>query len=257
MVAFRRALDDTMRSLGFLSRIPLSDRWFEGFDGRYEHTARMMPLAGALAALPTVLTLLSLNAIGADPLLASMLAVACGLVVTGALHEDGLADTFDGLGLSGPSRRIEAMRDSALGVFGACALVVALGVRVAAFAVLSQSLIGAAAVVLASAAIGRAGMVYVWGTSSAASMSGAATVVGKPALSAVRFAVVLVTLLAVPSVVLYGPFAAIVGTLLVLATVRIVRWRMIEPIGGHTGDILGATAIMCELAWLVPLAVIA
>ena len=257
MKALREVLVDTIRALGFLSRIPLSDRWFEGFDGRYERAARMMPLAGAVATVPSVLVLLAMVAVGADSLIASILTVACGLLVAGALHEDGLADAFDGLGAREPARRLAIMRDSSVGVYGVCALALAIGLRVAMFASLAVSATGAAAALLAGAAVGRAGMVYLWGTTNAAEASGAAASAGKPLMASVRIATALGTAIAVPSVLLYGPVTAVASAFLVFGVIRIARARLAQPIGGHTGDILGATAVLCELAWLLPLAVAA
>src|ERR1700686_482309 len=60
------------------------------------------------------------------PLLGATLAVAATLAVTGCLHEDGLADTFDGLGGDSRERKLEIMRDSRIGTYGACALTLSL-----------------------------------------------------------------------------------------------------------------------------------
>ena len=76
--------------------------------------------------------------LGSGP--AAVLAVAAAVVVTGAFHEDGLADTADGLwGGWDAARRLEIMRDSRVGTYGAAALVLTLGLRVALLAVLGPA----------------------------------------------------------------------------------------------------------------------
>lgn len=256
-IAFARDYwTDTMRALGFLSRLRVRDRWFEGHNGRYERTARAFPLAAVLATAPAALALASLAAIGTPPLLAGAIATALGLLVTGALHEDGLADTFDGLGVRDPRKRLGAMRDSATGVFGLCALVCALLIRVACLAALAVFPIGAIVAWLFAAAGGRAAMVYLWNRTPAADESGAAVGAGQPNEGAVRMAIVSAALFAVPAL-LYGPLALAVGIIAVFAVIRTVRTRVAEPIGGHSGDVLGATAVLGELALLSPLAVVA
>ncbi len=84
---------------------------------------------------------------------AVLLAVAAGLALTGAMHEDGLADSFDGIGAAGGpgdmqvNRILNAMRDSRLGAFGATALITALAIKVAALASLPPFAAGIALIV--------------------------------------------------------------------------------------------------------------
>ena len=75
------------------------------------------------------------------PSLAPWAALAAAIVVTGAFHEDGLADTADGLGGGRDrARRLEIMRDSRVGTYGVVALVLVLGAQVAAVGALPPSL---------------------------------------------------------------------------------------------------------------------
>src|SRR5262249_56590715 len=71
--------------------------------------------------------------------LAAALALLATLLITGCLHEDGLADTADGLGGgSDRARKLEIMRDSRLGTYGACALMMSLLLRWAALAAIAS-----------------------------------------------------------------------------------------------------------------------
>src|SRR5262245_40982152 len=102
-------------------------------------------LGGILYALAIVLDL--------PPLLASIIAVAGMTAATGALHEDGLADTVDGFGGGGDrDRKLQIMRDSRIGTYGVVALVLALGTRVVALASFDDNDDTMAAMILCQAA---------------------------------------------------------------------------------------------------------
>ena len=101
------------------------------------------PLAGLLVGGVAALIYGFAIDLGLSALLAAALAVASAMLLTGALHEDGLADFADGLGVrGGPAERLAAMRASGIGSFGTLALVFSVLLRVAALA----ALVGPAAV---------------------------------------------------------------------------------------------------------------
>lgn len=134
----RDFLTDTARALAFLSRLPVPSRFFEGHDGTLSRTVRAFPLAGALIALPPAATLAAALLLNATPL-AAFLSIAVLLAITGALHEDGLSDTADGLGGGGDrARALAIMKDSRIGD-GAVTIVVAIGIRAAAIAELASA----------------------------------------------------------------------------------------------------------------------
>ena len=119
-----------MRSaLSFLTILPLGGQTPEGRLGRV-----WFPVVGALLGLAAGAVFWSLERVLGAPV-AAVGAVAALAVLTGGLHLDGLADAADGLlGGSSPERRLEIMRDSRVGVFGAVALVLLLLAEVAALA---------------------------------------------------------------------------------------------------------------------------
>ena len=250
----REYVADVVRSLGFLSRFNLSARWFEGFDGQYTVAARGFPAAGLLVTLPAAVVAATLASLGLPAPLSAVLGVAALIASTGALHEDGLADSFDGLGRSTAEERLQAMRDHALGVFGATALLLVTIARLACVTILSASPIGVVIGWSLSAAVGRGAMVYLWSSSTAASASGAAYSAGRPNARAMRFGMVSCAVIALPTLWWFGPWALVLATALCAGTVRLVRKTFVDPIGGHTGDILGATATLCETVTLLSLA---
>src|ERR1700694_4091916 len=97
-----------------------------------------LPVIGALIGLLGALVYWIAFHFKLPPLVGAALAIAATLAATGCLHEDGLADTFDGFGGgSGRERKLEIMRDSRIGTYGACALAMSLLLRVGALASLA------------------------------------------------------------------------------------------------------------------------
>ena len=98
-----------------------------------------LPAIGALVGLMGAAVYWIAVRLNLPPLLGASLAVAATLAATGCLHEDGLADTLDGFGGgSNRERKLEIMRDSRIGTYGACALVLSLMLRVGALASLAD-----------------------------------------------------------------------------------------------------------------------
>ncbi len=177
--------------------------------------------------------------------LAAILAVATGAALTGAFHEDGLADTVDALGGTTPEQRREIMKDSRLGTFGTLALVLATLVQV--FAVMPLAARDAIIAMALAHGVGRASAVTAMSLMRAASGSG----LGHGYAAHLRAAPCAVSLL-----VSYGAAFALgpVGVFAVGAAtggavlVGLVAYRRF---GGMTGDVLGATAQVSQIAGLV------
>ena len=115
------AIADARAALGFLTRIPVG-RIAHG-ESDLTRTAAYFPLVGVVvAAIGFAAWWVGTSLLGSFA--GAVLSVLAVVVVTGALHEDGLADTVDGLwGGSTPERRLAIMRDSRLGTYGAVAVV--------------------------------------------------------------------------------------------------------------------------------------
>jgi adenosylcobinamide-GDP ribazoletransferase len=189
---------------------------------------------------------------------AAVLAIGAGLLITGGFHEDGLADTADGLGGGQtPARRLEIMKDSRTGSYGALALWAALTVKAAALATLPP-LAGALGLVLVHGAA-RASAVVVMARLPYARDPEAAKL--KPAPVGVRpweagAAMVLgfAPLLAAPLTGL-PPWSAPLGAILAAAAGGAVAFTARRLIGGYTGDVLGAVEQVAEVGLLLGLSV--
>lgn len=234
-------------AIQLLTRLP-TPRALDCGPDALARSAKYLPLVGQLVGALSggALLLASLIWSGALP---ALLAVGLGILITGAFHEDGLADTADGLG-GGASReqRLAIMKDSRIGTYGVLALVLCLAIKAAALAGMppaqaTLALISAhgggrwaAAAVMALQPYG--------GDPNAAKMTPIATRVRKREL-------VVATIFALWPLVFLDPVPALVATLLGLAA---AAWPMLKArklIGGYTGDVLGAVEQVFEAAFLV------
>jgi adenosylcobinamide-GDP ribazoletransferase len=235
----RRALDGAALALAFLTVIPVRLR---GDGGELGAGAAWFPLVGALVGgLAGAMRFYAEPLLG--PAVASVLALAVLVAVTGALHEDGLADCADGLGVRGDrERRLAVMRDPAIGVFGTLALLGWALLLAAALAELSSA--EALRAIVSAAIVGR------WAALLHAVLTPPARPDGLGATFRVATAPVIVAgIAAVAGCVLLDGFVAgvvamAVGALVALAT---SAWSR-TALGGRTGDTLGATVAVAEVA---------
>lgn len=225
----------------FLTRLP---------GGRHpddEHSlsraAPWFPVVGAAVGAITGLTYLGLSEV-VSPVLAALAAVGLGAAVTGAFHEDGLADTFDSFGGYDLERRLEIMRDSRIGTFGTLALVVATAAKVAALATLDGP-DGLGALVLAHT-FGRAVALGVMIMGPEARTEGLAAISSERRSRAAPAAVGV----AVAIGLVLGPVTAVAAGALVLFALGATSFFR-RHLGGVTGDALGAVEQVGEIAALI------
>jgi adenosylcobinamide-GDP ribazoletransferase len=255
---FQDYIDDVVRSVGFFSRIPMPGRFFAEHDGSLSRAVRAFPIAGLLIALPPAALFATLLAGRADPVLAAFLTLTLQVLLTGALHEDGLSDTADGVG-GGRDREsaLRIMKDSRIGSYGAVALILSFVLRGAALAAIAPLLNPTAAglAVLGVAAINRAAMVWHWSLLPPARADGVAASAGEPEENATILALAtggaLGLILLLPSMsILATLFAIALSAGIAFGFTRYISTR----IGGHTGDTIGATQQLTEIMSLSALA---
>lgn len=208
------------------------------------------PLAGIAPGLAAGLALWAAGAAGLPPGAAALLALAAGALVTGGLHEDGLADLTDGLSGGGTrERRLDIMRDSRIGSHGALALILATGLRAAALAALHGGAV--LTVPLAAAMVSRAGLGPVMRALPPARPGGlgdSAARGSSPARAGAGAAIAAAGCLALLGM---GPAIAamIAGTIATAGIALLARARL----GGYSGDVLGAAQVAAETAVLLVL----
>ncbi len=205
------------------------------------------PLVGAIVGGLSAGVLLAATAMGAAPSLAAGLALATGVLATGGLHEDGLADVADGFGGGRDrARKLEIMRDSRIGSYGAIALLLALGFRWQGAAILAlqdPKLAALALVVLGISS--RAGLATALVLLPAARPDG----MGRAAADADNVRALVAAALGVLALLAIGAPMAILAMILVQVGLGYLAMRQI---GGQSGDVLGAMQQLAEIAgWLI------
>ncbi|MGH6943407.1 MAG: adenosylcobinamide-GDP ribazoletransferase [Geminicoccaceae bacterium] len=240
------ALRDFKAALSLLTRLPGAagpDR-----TGRaLADSVVMFPAVGALVGALGALVFGGAHGLGLPGWPAAVLALGARIWLTGALHEDGLGDVADGFGGGTTrARKLEIMRDSRIGSFGAIAIGLAVLARVSAIAALATP--GTVALVLiAAGAASRAALPPVMLLLPKARADGLAASAGRPHVARVvasaMLGVLLVALLLPPGVA----GAALLGASLAAVLLGALAQRQI---GGHTGDVLGAVQQVAEIGFL-------
>ena len=212
----------------------------------------MFSVVGALIGCGIALALLAGKYLYLPAMLAAVLAVAAGMLVTGALHEDGLADTADGLG-GGKTRerRLEIMRDSRIGSYGTLALIVAVGTRVSCYAaLLPYSPEALFLVIVACQSFSRALMVDLLWATRPARLDGLSVYAGQPTRSVALSAIAVGLLLTLLAGCYTQVENAVLALGLGLAVTAGIRQFAMRLIGGQTGDVCGAVQVTCEMVML-------
>jgi adenosylcobinamide-GDP ribazoletransferase len=226
-----------------LTRLPVSRRVANRPPFPIAQTVWAFPLVGAVVgALGGAAYAASVLA-QVPPSAAAICALVAMVLVTGGLHEDGLADTADGFGGGATrERKLEIMRDSRIGSFGATALILSLAARAAAIASIAQPMQVTSALVVA-AALSRVAMILLMLTLGTARSNGLAAGLGDPAPGAAIAAFAIALTLAGLLLPLRIALRAIAGALLAAGA---MAWLARHQIRGYTGDVLGATLVVAE-----------
>lgn len=247
---WREPVSKLVASLAFLTRLPISaaQRPIPLVDAM-----PMFPVAGLLIGGFTGLLVAFLADGGIVPLLAATLAFAATLCVTGALHEDGLADTADGFGGGiTRDRRLEIMRDSRIGTYGTLALLTAAIAKIAAIAAIVPSLGWCSMLVLAaSGAASRAAVVWLMAKTPPARSDGLSASAGQPNAETLKWTLLIGLVIAFFLFLwtvgfLDAVFALLAGAAATLAVQRLA----LRQIGGQTGDVCGTVQVASEIAML-------
>jgi adenosylcobinamide-GDP ribazoletransferase len=230
----------------FFTRIPVVTPPYRA--GQLADSAWAFPLVGAGIGGVAAFAFLLAQLVGLGDWPAALLAVLASIVLTGALHEDGLADTADGL-IGGHNRdqRLTIMRDSRHGTFGVVAIVFRVLLRAAALAGIGEPIYAGLALIAAHAA-SRAALLPAMRALAPARVEGLGATAGRvsPPLAIGALAIgLLITLAAL------GPRRGVIAVGLVGAAVFGLGVLAHRRIGGYTGDVLGAFQQTGEIVMLL------
>jgi adenosylcobinamide-GDP ribazoletransferase len=245
---WRRERPVFLLALQFLTRLPVTVADYT--PQAMAASPRYYPAVGVLVGLATGIVFAGAALIW-PPVVAALLAVVVGLLITGGLHEDGFADACDGLGGGRTKERaLEIMRDSRIGSYGALGLGLMLGARVAVLATLPVAVVPF--VLVAGHAASRGAMLWVMLTSTYARSSGAGSAVAAPIDGAgQRVAAVTVVLALLPMLAVLGLWPTGLAVAGLVAGYLAIRRRFEARLGGYTGDCLGAVQQCSEIGLLL------
>ena len=235
-------------AFGFMTVLPIPQRK-EWSDLDFGWSAVFYPLTGALIGLGAAASFRLFSAVFAGPV-AAFLALIVWILLSGGLHWDGLADCFDGFGCSAaPERRLEIMKDSRLGTYGALGIFCSLILKWLCIWHLPENklliffaLTGAAA---------RWAMLFLL-SKGLANPNGMAAMLRKHCPKRVLLYALPVPLLLA---LLYGPFGMLY-ILIGLCSTFVLGLIAEKKIGGINGDVLGFSIELAEIVLLLAAQVI-
>lgn len=238
----KRQLRLFFTALAFFTRIPCL-RWAGRDEADLNHAARYFPLVGLVVGLLAAIVCW-LAAQVFPQSVAVLLSMVASLWLTGAFHEDGLADSVDGLGGGWDKQQVlTIMKDSRIGSYGAIALVMALLLKFEVLSSLPAMLLPV--VLVAGHALSRLGAVVVIFQQEYVRENGKA----KPLASQISMAELSVAIATGMAPLLILPrnlwWSVLPVVLVWLWFSRVLKRRL----GGYTGDCLGAMQQLCELAF--------
>lgn len=238
--------DDLKASVLFLTRLPLP--WPTPDGSQVARASWAFPIAGIVVGAIGALVYVLAHRLGLPAWSAATLAVAATLLTTGGLHEDGLADSADGFG-GGNTReqKLAIMRDSRIGTYGVCALIISILLRAGALASLADPGSVALALIAAHGAA-RATMPAFMLLAPPSRDDGLAFAAGRPPRESVIGGALLGLLLLVSCL---GPTLGLVALVLLAIAAALWAWFSLAQIDGQTGDVLGALEQVSEIVVLL------
>src|SRR3954447_5705824 len=224
--------DDFKTAVAFLTRLPMPHP--DGaIPANFVRAHRMFPVVGALIGAAVGLLCLGLRAIGVPDLVAAALALGASAIITGALHEDGLADVADGFGGGRTlESKLEIMRDSRLGTYGAMVLLVSFAAKLSALAAIPDGYVVPG--LIAAHALGRGILPVMSMNLPYARKDGLARNAGRPDAATAVIALGMAFVIALLALSWTNAF----WSALACGVVAIVMsWLAMRQIGGQTGDV--------------------
>ncbi len=251
---------DLAHCIRFYSRLPVPALpWEQDAHAlpSFPRLVRIIPVAGLVIGLLPAAVLGFALLLDLGPWLAATLSATAMVLTTGALHEDGLGDTADSFGGATIEKRLEIMRDSRIGSFGASALFLSLSLRIGALAMIvarSDAAVAMATVLIVASLSRTAGLMPL-AFLPPARRDGMAQAVGQPSRETFWIAVAIAGTIAVVLGALAGLPPAGIALMLVLSGLSgIALTRFAERhLGGQTGDIAGAAQQVAEVVALIGL----
>ena len=239
---------DFFATIMFFTRIPIKWSFFSDKAPDLTNAAWAFPLVGFLIGLLSGMLGDFLIFLGLPIFLSCIIAITMSILLTGAFHEDGLADTADGLGAGGSPQRInKIIHDSRLGTYGVVALNLGLLTRLGLSLTLVEYGYSLVSILSVGFASGKLAIIFsrnFFNNSRFAKMGSIVGIVSHKNLF-------LGTLIwVVPTSLIFTFYGILFGVTLMVLIISIIGLKSKKDLGGITGDILGAIAFLTELVFL-------
>ena len=242
---------DLIASIMFFTRIPINWNFFSNKPPDLTKAAWSFPIIGFLVGMLSGIFGELCIFIGLPIFLSSVIAITFSIILTGAFHEDGLADMADGFGAGGSAVKInKIMHDSRLGTYGTTALTLGLLIRLGL--VISLVELGISIIVILSFgfASGKLAILFLRKLYKTSKFSKTGSIIKNVSITKLILAIILWFF---PIYFIFPIVSILLGILFIFIVVFFIGNMSRIKLGGLTGDVLGATAFISELAFLFAL----
>ena len=239
---------DFFASVMFFTRIPIHWPYFSDKPPDLTRATWSFPLVGFLIGIISGIVGELCIYLNLTIFLSCTVAIGFSVIITGAFHEDGLADMADGFGAGGSPEKInQIMHDSRLGTYGMIALSLGLLIRLGIIMTLVD--LGYSLVIILSTgfASGKLSILFIRNFFNPSNFAKTGSIIEYVPLKSLLIACMLWVVIVVCFFPLFGIFLGISLTAFVIFKIGNMSKR---NLGGISGDILGATAFLTELAFM-------
>ena len=245
---------DFLATVMFFTRIPINWPFFFKKAPDLSRAAWAFPLVGFLVGGLSGMVGDFLIFLGLPIFLSCVIAITLSVLLTGAFHEDGLADTADGLGAGGSPEKIDKIiHDSRLGTYGVVSLVLGLLTRLGLTLTLVEHGYSCISALSAGFASGKLAIIFSRNFSDNSRFTKTASIVGIIS----RKNLFLATFIwIIPILVIFPFYGILLGIILMVLVIFLMILKSKKALGGITGDILGAIAFLSELVFLLGIVVV-
>lgn len=245
---------DFFATVMFFTRIPIKWSFFSDKPPNLTKAAWAFPLVGLLTGVLSGVLGDFLIFLGLPIFLCCIIAITLSVILTGAFHEDGLADTADGLGAGGSPERInKIIHDSRLGTYGVVALILGLLTRLGLLLTLVEYGYSLVSILSVGFASGKLAIIFSRNFFNNSRFVKMGSVVGTISNKNLFIATVI---WALPTLIIFPFYGILLGGILMAFIIFILGLKSKKALGGISGDILGAIAFLTELVFLLGIIVV-
>tara|TARA_B100000989_G_scaffold279800_1_gene242752 strand:+ start:429 stop:1208 length:780 start_codon:yes stop_codon:yes gene_type:complete len=240
---------DFAATIMFFTRIPIKWSYFSNKSPNLTQAAWAFPLVGLLIGCLSGIVGDFLIAAGLPIFLSTIIAISISILLTGAFHEDGFADTADGFGAGGSPEKInKIIHDSHLGTYGTTSLILGFLIRLGLVSSLAENGYSLVSILCVGFASGKLAILVSSNLIKRSKFAKMGSIVGMIS----KKNLILASLIWFFPIFVILPFLGILlGTVLMIIVIMILGKMSKKAIGGITGDVLGAIAILTELVFLL------